>query len=74
MDNSNIKTCYECGSQFLKSSSNMMGLCPECSFELYGYENCEHIFKNGRCNKCYWDGSRSNMAWWRANKCIPDEN
>lgn len=51
--------CGECGSEFLTLSSNMMALCPECAYVLYGYPNCNHIFKNGRCMHCYWDGSRS---------------
>ena len=43
MDNKNIKICDECESEFLASSSKMMGLCPECAFVLYGYENCKHM-------------------------------
>ncbi|SEK82597.1 hypothetical protein [Ruminococcus albus] len=54
--------CDECGSEFLLSASKMKGLCPECSHILYGYENCEHVFKNGRCEKCLWDGSRSQFT------------
>ena len=26
---------------------------------LYGYEKCQHVFKDGKCIKCLWDGSRS---------------
>lgn len=59
MNHYKIGICAECGSQFLKSSSKMKGLCPECAFILYGYENCKHIFKNGKCIKCFWNGNRS---------------
>ena len=51
--------CDECGSEFLRSSSKMMALCPECAHVLYDYPNCAHVFKNGRCIYCYWDGSQS---------------
>lgn len=54
-----IGICDECGSEFRLSASGMKYLCPECAHILYGYENCAHIFKNGRCEKCLWDGSRS---------------
>ena len=54
-----IKTCDECGSKFYASASKMQSLCPECASILYGYENCNHVFENGRCVKCFWDGSRS---------------
>jgi hypothetical protein len=37
----------------------MKNLCPECSHLLYGYENCKHFFKNGRCINCYWNGNTS---------------
>jgi hypothetical protein len=37
----------------------MTNLCPECSHILYGYENCEHEFENGRCVKCFWNGNVS---------------
>lgn len=30
MNNDKVAICIECGSQFLKSSSRMMELCPEC--------------------------------------------
>ncbi|MCI9081699.1 MAG: hypothetical protein HFI70_05175 [Lachnospiraceae bacterium] len=59
MDKNEYVRCGECGSEFLKSSSKMASLCPECSHILYGYPNCAHIFKNGRCINCCWDGSRS---------------
>lgn len=51
--------CDECGSEFLRASSRMLALCPECAHILYGYPNCNHIFKNRRCIYCYWNGSRS---------------
>ena len=35
------------------------GICPECASVLYRYEKCQHVFKDGRCIKCLWDGSRS---------------
>ena len=59
MENDKIGTCAECGSKFLKSSSHMKELCPECAHRLYGYENCKHIFKDGKCVLCLWDGSKS---------------
>ena len=59
MQDNIIAVCEECGSEFLRSSSKMKGLCPECAAVLYGYEKCEHIFRNGRCVKCLWDGSSS---------------
>ena len=54
-----IKICSECGSGFRAAASKMSGLCPECAHVLYGYENCAHVFENGRCVKCLWDGSRT---------------
>ena len=51
--------CDECGSVFLLAASRMEGLCPECASILYGYEKCQHVFKDGKCIKCLWDGSRS---------------
>ena len=56
---SGISVCAECGSRFLKSASHMKELCPECASLIYGYENCSHIFENGICRVCLWDGSRS---------------
>lgn len=55
-----IKTCEECGSKYYAMSSKMQSMCPECASILYGYDNCNHVFKGGRCIKCFWDGSRSN--------------
>lgn len=54
-----IAVCSECGSEFLKASSHMAGLCPECAHILYSYPNCSHVFKNGRCIYCYWNGKKS---------------
>ncbi|MFX9885224.1 hypothetical protein ABTP59_18740, partial [Acinetobacter baumannii] len=54
---SGCEKCDECGSQYLKSKSSMASLCPECASIIYGYANCEHVFKEGRCIHCYWDGS-----------------
>lgn len=54
-----IVVCDECGSEYLASSSKMVSLCPECAHVLYGYENCDHEFKDGKCTLCLWDGSRS---------------
>lgn len=59
MDENKISICGECGSEFIKLSSKMAELCPECAHVLYGYPNCIHTFENGRCIYCYWDGSQS---------------
>ncbi|MCM1270563.1 MAG: hypothetical protein NC247_08090 [Ruminococcus flavefaciens] len=59
MENSDIEVCDECGSEYLTSTSKMKKLCPECASILYGYEICKHIFKDGKCIKCSWDGQRS---------------
>lgn len=59
MNPKDVNICDECGSSFLKAASKMKALCPECAHRLYGYENCKHEFKNGRCIKCLWDGSSS---------------
>lgn len=55
-------SCDECNSLFYVSTSKMNSLCPECSHYIYGYENCNHNFIDGRCEKCYWDGSISNYV------------
>lgn len=65
MNKEHYLTCDECGSEFLKSSSKMMALCPECAHILYGYPNCPHTFKNGRCIYCHWDGSQSEYIKWK---------
>ena len=54
--------CSECQSEFYTSVSKMKGLCPECAHYLYGYKNCKHQFKNGRCVKCFWNGNHSNFS------------
>ena len=59
MDSNCERICDECGSSFLQASSQMSSLCPECASVLYGYPTCEHIFVDGRCIKCHWDGSQS---------------
>ncbi|MBE6665704.1 MAG: hypothetical protein E7603_05740 [Ruminococcaceae bacterium] len=51
--------CDECGSEYLASKSKMASLCPECAHVLYGYENCNHVFEDGKCTLCLWDGSVS---------------
>ena len=51
--------CDECGSEYFASKSKMASLCPECAHVLYGYENCDHVFENGKCALCLWDGSVS---------------
>ncbi len=58
-DEKQIAKCNECGSPYLAARSKMASLCPECAHVLYGYENCHHEFKNGKCVLCLWDGSRS---------------
>ena len=59
MNENEIIICDECGSEFLKSASKMMQLCPECAHILYGYPKCNHIFENGKCMFCFWDGKQS---------------
>lgn len=54
-----LNICDECSSDYLAASSKMDNLCPECSYHLYGYENCPHIIEGKRCKICYWDGSHS---------------
>jgi predicted RNA-binding Zn-ribbon protein involved in translation (DUF1610 family) len=51
------KKCEECNSDYFISTSKMSNLCPECSHQLYNYENCSHIFQNNRCIKCHWNGN-----------------
>ena len=57
--NSKTQKCDECKSLYFSESSEMISLCPECSFYLYGKKNCEHKFENGRCVNCYWNGKSS---------------
>ena len=59
MSDSKLSVCSECGSKYIAASSKMKAMCPECASILYGYENCDHVFKDGRCIKCFWDRSRS---------------
>lgn len=54
-----ISNCTECESEYYSESSKMVGLCAECSYQLYDYKNCDHEFKNDRCVKCYWNGNVS---------------
>ena len=54
-----IIICEECKSEFFSHVSKMASLCPECSYILYGYKNCDHIFKDGRCIYCFWNGNQS---------------
>ena len=68
MDKEKIGICEECGSEFLLSSSKMMSLCPECTHILYGYENCNHVFKDGKCIYCLWNGKRSKYIRSLLNK------
>lgn len=56
------KLCVECESLYYQAKSKMTELCPECAHYLYGYENCSHTFENGRCVKCFWDGSVSDYV------------
>lgn len=64
MDNQlrNTSVCDECGSDYYSGTSQMSNLCSECSNILYGYEKCKHIFKNGRCIKCFWNGKVSDYV------------
>ena len=57
--NKKISKCSECESEYFVERSEMTGLCPECSHQLYEYKNCEHEFKDGRCIKCFWNGNKS---------------
>lgn len=54
-----IIICEECRSGFVSGTSKMMNICPECAHYLYGYPNCNHVFQNGKCIYCGWDGSES---------------
>lgn len=53
------KACDECGSLYFADSSQMCAMCPECSTVIFGYDPCIHVFQDGRCSLCYWDGSAS---------------
>jgi predicted nucleic acid-binding Zn-ribbon protein len=63
------KLCDECGSLFYAVASEMESLCPECAHNLYAYKNCDHEIVNGRCTKCYWDGSVSKFTTDIKKKC-----
>lgn len=60
------QTCDECRSTYFEQVSKMKGLCPECAYQLYECENCEHFFQKGRCIHCYWDGSVSEFILKRS--------
>lgn len=59
MNSASIHECDECRSMYLAATSQMSKLCPECAHHLYGYCNCDHLFVDGRCRLCHWDGSVS---------------
>lgn len=50
-------TCDECGSEYYSDTSKIARLCPHCAHFLYGYDNCNHYFNNGRCINCFWNGN-----------------
>lgn len=54
-------TCIECESLYYADSSKMSELCPECAHVIYGYEPCLHEFEEGKCIKCFFDGSKSDF-------------
>jgi hypothetical protein len=56
------RTCDECRSDYFAERSTMASLCPECAHRLYGYPRCAHVFIDGRCRICHWDGSTSDFA------------
>ena len=53
------KFCAECESEYFKTRSEMINLCPNCAHKLYGYPNCEHKFENRGCVKCGWNEQTS---------------
>ena len=66
-----LNDCDECGSDYYVGSSEMASLCPECAHRLYECPACRHVFRNGRCELCHWDGSVSpNLA----NRRSPTED
>lgn len=68
-----LKQCDECGSLYYANASEMDSLCPECAHHLHGYANCDHEMVDGRCRKCYWDGSVSAfIAKLKADHGEPD--
>ena len=54
-----VSKCEECGSYYFRDLSCLTDLCLECAHVIYGYEQCTHSFVDGRCSRCYWDGSTS---------------
>lgn len=64
--------CDECSCNFFIESSKMKNLCPECSHHIHGYKNCTHLFIDGKCKKCNWDGNYS--AFVRAIKLKNKKN
>lgn len=52
-------TCDECEIEFFANVSPMPNLCPNCSYFLYGYPNCDHQFDDKICQKCGWNGNVS---------------
>lgn len=68
--NREVRICAECKSEYYSDTSEMMKLCPDCSHYLYGYPNCDHVFKNGRCTKCYWNGESTKFIIELKNKVI----
>jgi hypothetical protein len=66
--NDKINICDECSSEYYRHSSKMASLCPECSHFIYGYENCDHQFENGRCIKCFWNGNSTKFIEEIKNK------
>lgn len=62
-----IKICDECESEYFSDTSKMDSLCPNCSYHLYGYENCKHNFIDSRCVNCYIDEKifieKENTRW-----------
>ena len=69
-----IAKCDECGSEYYAGSSLMRSICPECAHALYGYTNCAHVFENGRCILCYWDGRKSKFTEKLDKPGEPDSN
>ncbi len=59
MNGFQIAICDECSSEFVLAKSKMSSLCPNCAHIIYGYDNCNHIFKNGKCILCLWNGNES---------------
>ena len=66
--NKEMKICTECKSEYYAHTSKMKDLCPECAHVLYYYKNCDHQFSDGRCIKCFWDGSASAFIKEQKNK------